>query len=186
MDDANIVALYWARDERAIAESTAKYGAYCLAIARNILGDRQDAEESVNDTWAGAWRSIPPQRPVRLGAFLGAITRKLALRRLRDRCAEKRGGGEAALALEELQECLGTESDAERKLEQKELAAVIDAFLDGLNAQERRVFVCRYWYLDSVADIASRFGFSQSKVKSMLFRTRGKLRERLQKEGYFL
>lgn len=184
MEDEQIVALYWARDERAVAESAAKYGAYCLSVARNILRNREDAEECVNDAWAGAWNSIPPQHPAHLGAYLGTIARRQALKRWRDSRAEKRGGGQTALALEELAECVGTEGDGVRALEQKELAALIDAFLDGLPETERQVFVCRYWYLDPVADIAGRFGFSRSKVKSMLYRTRGKLRERLQKEGY--
>lgn len=184
MDDAGIVALYWARDERAVSESALRYGGYCYAIADRILENREDAEESVNDTWVGAWESIPPQKPELLSAYLGKLTRRIALKRLRTRLTARRGGGQAALALEELDECLGGGQSADEALDARELGRLIDRFLDGLPEIEMRVFVCRYWYLDPVAEIARRFGFSQSKVKSMLFRTRGKLRERLQKEGY--
>ena len=184
MEDAIIVSLYWARDERAIAESAAKYGAYCQSIAQAILLRREDAEESVNDTWAGAWNSMPPNCPEHLRAFLGKITRRISMKRLRERSAEKRGGGRYELALEELAECVGSVSSAQEALERKELANCVDRFLDGLKSEERNVFVCRYWYLDSIAEISRRFGFSQSKVKSMLFRTRERLREHLRKEGY--
>lgn len=184
MEDAMIVALYWARDEKAIVESSAKYGAYCRAIAWQILQSREDAEESVNDTWVGAWGSMPPHRPELLSAFLGKITRRVSLKRRRDQGAEKRGGGQLALALDELAECVGATAD--EALEEMELARLIDAFLDGLPDTEQRVFVCRYWYLDSIADIAKRFGFSESKVKSMLHRTRGKLRTCLEREGVFV
>lgn len=184
MDDAEIVALYWARDERAISESALRYGGYCYAIASRILENREDAEESVNDAWVGAWGSIPPQKPELLSAYLGKLTRRIALKRLRGRLAGRRGGGQVALALEELDECLGGGQSADEALDARELGRLIDRFLDGLPETEMRVFVCRYWYLDPVAEIAQRFGFSQSKVKSMLFRTRGKLREQLQKEGY--
>lgn len=181
MEDAGIVALYWARDEKAIAESAAKYGAYCLAIARQILTSREDAEESVNDTWVGAWGSMPPHKPERLSAFLGKITRRISLKRRRDRSAEKRGGGQVELALDELRECVGAATD--ETFEEMELARLIDAFLEALPDAEQRVFVCRYWYLDPVADIAKRFGYSESKVKSMLYRMRGKLRAKLEQEG---
>lgn len=186
MDDAGIVALYWARDEEAIRESAAKYGTYCRAIAERILDSREDAEESVNDTWAGAWNSIPPQKPELLSAYLGKLTRRIALKRLRGRLAGRRGGGQLALALEELADCVPGGQTAEEALDARELGRLIDRFLDGLPETEMRVFVCRYWYLDSLAEIAARFGFSQSKVKSMLYRTREKLRARLQKEGYFI
>ena len=184
MEDAMIVALYWARDEKAIAETAAKYGAYCHAIAWQILQSREDAEESVNDTWVGAWGSMPPHRPELLSAFLGKITRRVSLKRRRGKGAEKRGGGQPELALDELAECVGATND--EALEEMELARLIDAFLEALPDTEQRVFVCRYWYLDSIADIAERFGFSESKVKSMLHRTRGRLRACLEKEGVFV
>jgi len=183
MDDGQIVSLYWARDERALSESERKYGAYCRAIARNILHSPEDADEAVNDTWFGAWNAMPPHRPSVLSAFLGKITRRLSLRRWRYLDAKKRGGGEAALALDELMDCVSGGPAPEEAMEAKELAALINAFLSGLPETERRVFVRRYWYLDSVADICGRFRFSKSKVESMLYRTRMKLRARLEREG---
>lgn len=184
MEDEKIVALYWARAENAIAETSAKYGSYCHTIARNILGNTRDAEESVNDTWLDAWHSMPPQRPSLLGAFLGAITRRLSIDKWRRRSAQKRGGGQTELALEELSECVPAGSDTAQSAEANLLAAVLEDFLAGLPETERRVFLCRYWYLDPVAEIARRFSFSESKVKSMLYRTRARLRARLEKEGF--
>lgn len=186
MEDSEIVDLYWQRDERAIAETAARYGAYCSSIARNILHQTQDVEESLNDTWMNAWNSMPPHRPEVLSAFLGKITRYVCLKKWRERYAQKRGGGEAALALEELSESIPDGQSIDEAVQAKELAQIIDAFLGGLPETERCLFVCRYWYLDSVADISTRYGFSQSKVKTMLWRTRKKLLLRLEKEGAFL
>lgn len=186
MENDEIVALYWTRSERAIAASEASYGAYCRSIARRILGSDEDAEEIVNDTWVGAWQSIPPARPACLAAYLGKLTRRLSLSRLRERHAQKRGTGAVALALHELEDCVSAGQDeGEARVELRELSESIDRFLAALPDDERRVFLCRYWYLDPVADISARFGFSGSKVKSMLYRTRQKLRLQLQKEGYF-
>ena len=185
MEDKEIVALYWKRDERAISETSKKYGAYCYAIACNILSSPEDAEESVNDTWVGAWESMPPHKPDALSAFLGKITRRISLKRWRSRNAAKRGGGEIELALDELAESVSSGRLVEDALTERELPRLIDAFLDALPDVEQRVFVCRYWYLDSIADIAKRFGFTQSKIKSMLYRTRRKLRDYLRKEGAY-
>ena len=185
MDNDALVALYWARSERAIAESEAQYGAYCRSIARRILENREDAEEAVNDTWIGAWQSIPPSRPECLMTYLGKLTRRIALSRLRERNAKKRGSGAVALALHELDDCIPAGQDSESGVVLRELSERIDRFLLTLPETERCVFLCRYWYLDSVSDVSARFGFSQSKVKSMLQRTRDKLRAQLQKEGYF-
>lgn len=184
MDDAAIVELFWQRQERAIAETKTKYGAYCHAIARRILDDARDAEECVNDTYLGAWNAMPPHRPGRLDTFLGKITRNLSLKRWRHRSAAKRGSGEVALSLDELEECVFAQTgDIGEHVEAEELACAIDAFLGGLSADDRRMFVCRYWHFDSVADIAERFGFSQSKVKMSLKRTRDKLANYLEQEG---
>ena len=183
MEDKQIVSLYWARDPQAIDRSQEKYGPYCLSIARNILRQEQDAEESVNDTWLGAWNAMPPHRPAVLRLFLGKLTRRLSLQRLRRQGRLKRGGGEAALALEELSQCVDGSGDVQRELEATELAARINDFVLALPQAERRVFLCRYWYLDSVAEIAIRFGFSTSKVKSMLYRIRQQLRQTLEQEG---
>ena len=185
MEDKEIISLYWKRDERAVSETSEKYGAYCYAIARNILSSPEDAEESVNDTWLGAWESIPPHKPDVLSAFLGKITRRISLKRWRNRRAAKRGGGVVELALEELNESIPSGQTVEDALTERELPRLIDTFLDTLPDVEQRVFVCRYWYLDSIADIAKRFGFTQSKIKSMLHRARRKLRDYLRKEGAY-
>ena len=183
MEDKAIVELYWKRQERAIAETKTKYGAYCQTIAWRVLGDSRDAEECVNDTYLGAWNAMPPHRPARLSTFLGKITRNLSLKRRRALSAAKRGSGEVALSLDELEECVAGTGDVEEHVEAEELARSIDEFLAGLSADDRRMFMCRYWHFDSVADIAGRFGFSQSKVKMSLKRTRDKLATYLREEG---
>lgn len=186
MEDKDIVALYWAREEQAIDETKLKYGRYCHSIAYNMLHNREDAEECVNDTYLGAWNSMPPHKPELLPAFLGKITRNLSLKRWRCETADKRGGGELPLVLEELQECVPSGSGVDEEIQVKELAGIIDTFLRGISEVERSVFISRYWYTDSVADICSRFGYGQSKVKMMLSRTRKKLLDKLEKEGIIL
>ena len=183
MEDQEIVALYWQRDERAIAETSSKYGRYCHAIAYRILADQEDAEESVNDTYVHAWNGMPPHRPAVLSTFLGKITRRVSLHKWRYRTAAKRGGGQVALVLEELADCVPDAAGVEREVEAQVLTAALNTFLRVLPDWERRVFLCRYWYLDSIREISKQFGFSQSKVKSMLYRTRGKLLTYLRKEG---
>lgn len=184
MEDQKIIDLYWQRSEQAIAETDRKYGGYCYAIAYNILSNREDSEESVSDTYMAAWRAMPPKKPGILSAFLGKITRHLAIDRWRRRTADKRGGGETVLALEELENCVSGSESVEASMQRKELAILINRFLDSLPETERRVFLSRYWYVDSIQDIADTFGFSAGKVNSMLYRTREKLRRVLQKEGY--
>ena len=184
MDDKQIVALYWARNELAIEASQQKYGAYCHTIAKNILGNQPDAEEATNDTWLSAWDAMPPHRPALLSTFLGKLTRRIAIDKWRRSHTQKRGGGQTALVLEELAECLPDSSHPEEEAERAELAACIREFILALPAAEQRVFLCRYWYLDSLAAIAQRFGFSEGKVKTMLHRTRKKLQYHLIKEGF--
>ena len=184
MDDELIVKLYWDRSEHAISETSRKYGAYCHSIAYSILQSREDAEESVNDTYMDAWNAMPPHRPSILATFLGKITRRISIDRWRSLNRIKRGGGEVTLALEELEQCIAGSQSPEREIEKKELAQAINRFLDKLPILERRVFLSRYWYMESIQQIAARFRFSQSKVTSMLFRTRNKLRRLLEKEGY--
>jgi len=184
MEDQDIVSLYWAREERAVAETARKYGGYCLAIARAVLPLPQDAEEAVNDAYLAAWNAIPPHRPAVFSAFLGKLCRRAALKKWRAGRAQKRGGGETALVYEELADCVG-DAGADRALEAAELARCIDRFLARQPDPVRRVFVCRYWYVDSVPSIARRFGYSESKVKSMLLRTRNKLRDYLIEEGVY-
>ncbi len=183
MDDKDIVDLYWQRNQTAVDETAAKYGKLCHSIAYNILGNHQDAEETVNDTYLSAWNSIPPNRPAVLSTFLGKLTRRICINKWREKSAEKRGGGQTALALDELEDCIPDKSSVEQETEAKLLSEAINAFVRDLPAAERDVFLCRYWYMDSIETIAKEFGFSQSKVKSMLYRTREKLRAKLIKEG---
>ncbi len=183
MEDSQSVNLYFAREERAIQETDSKYGGYCYSIAYNVLTNRQDAEESVSDTYLTAWNSIPPRRPSLLGAFLGKITRHISIDRWRRRTAYKRTGGEIQLALEELGEVAASSETPEEAVSRKELAASVNRFFDSLPETERRVFLCRYWYLDSIEAIAEKTGFTTSKVASMLHRMRGSLKKQLAKEG---
>lgn len=183
MEDRQIVELYLRRNERALAETAEKYGKYCFSIANNILRNAQDAEETVNDTYVGAWNAIPPHRPENLGTFLGKITRRLSIKRWRAGQARKRGGGEMPLVLDELEGCIPSGQDPQRDMELAELSGTLNRFVQSLPKTERTVFVCRYWYLDSIDSIARRQGFTQSKVKSMLSRIRKKLRTYLEREG---
>ena len=184
MEDHQIIDLYFQRNEQAIRETAQKYGPYCHTIALNILQNSADAEETVNDTYIGAWRSIPPHRPAQLSTYLGKITRRLALKRWKSSRARKRGGGEVVLALEELAGCIPSDLDVESRMEAADLGRILNRFVRQLPQPERQVFVCRYWYLDPIDHIAQRYGFTRSKVKSMLSRTRAKLYTHLQKEGY--
>lgn len=184
MDDNGIVALYWKRSEQAIGETSKKYGGYCYSIAHNILANREDTEETVNDTYLAAWNSLPPHRPKALGVYLGKITRNLAISRWRKRGAAKRGGGELTLALEELGDSLSGGKDPEADYLHKEAMASLSDFLKGLSREERNVFLRRYWFFDPIREIAKDFGFTESKTKSMLRRTRGKLRIWLEQEAF--
>ena len=181
-DDQKIIELYCNRSENAIAETAGKYGRYCNAIAYGILGSREDAQECVSDAYLTAWNAIPPRRPADLGTYLGKITRNLSIDRLRTRSRKKRGGGEAPLALEELEEVVAGSDSPENEAVRKELIAALNRFLGDLTRQERYVFLRRYWYLDSLTDIAEKTGFSGSKVASMLYRLRGRLKKQLMKE----
>ncbi len=183
MEDNIIIDLYWERSEDAISETAAKYGGYCFSIAYNILSNKEDSEESVNDTYLAAWNTMPPRRPQILAAFLGKMTRYISLDRWKNRTAAKRGGGEVPLLLDELEECVTGTGSVEEEYLRKELVRNINRFLEGLPETDRKVFMCRYWYMDTIEDIAERFGFTESKVTSMLHRTRGKLKKLLVKEG---
>ena len=182
MDDQKIIDLYWSRSETAITETDQKYGKYCYSIAYNILTNNEDAEESVSDTYMAAWKAMPPKRPSTLATFLGKITRRLSIDRWRSRNRNKRGGGEIVLALEELEDCIADSQTVEKKYERKLLALALNRFLKSLPETERQIFLCRYWYLDSISVIAKYYGFSESKVTSMLHRSRKKLRAVLEQE----
>ena len=186
MDDNKIVQLYFDRDERAISETASKYGSYCSSIARNILGNREDAEECVNDPYLNTWNSIPPHRPKLLSAFLGKIVRNLAFNRYKHNTAEKRGGGELPLVLDELAECVSGQDDVANAYLVKELVSAINDFLGTLPEDKRRMFVCRYWYTQSIAQIAKRHGVESSAVAVTLSRLRTKLRNYLMERGYEL
>ena len=183
MEDSAIVELYWQRSDRAIAESERKYGSYCDYIARSICSNMEDAKECVNDTWMSAWNAMPEKRPKRLAAFLGCLTRHLAIDRVRAENSQKRGSGELNLALEEISNLVAADSDPAKEAERRELESVIRRWVSGLNETERLLFLGRYYYLLSIPQLAQRFGYSESKTKSLLFRLRGRLRRCLEKEG---
>ena len=184
MDDSEIVRLFSERSEQAIAEAMAKYKGYCTRIAYNILYSHEDAEECVNDAFLKVWDMIPPNKPEMLSTFIGKITRNLAINRYRQTLAEKRGSGEAAVAFEELSAVISDSTDVANDAERRELLGEINKFLGRLPEKKRNIFVCRYWYCDSVRDIAAEFSISESNVSVILNRTRQKLREYLQKRGY--
>lgn len=184
MEDKEIVRLFWDRNERAIKETSVKYGGYCYQIAFNILLNKEDADESVNDTWLKTWECIPPHFPEVLATFVGKITRRISLNKWHSKTRIKRGGGQVSLALEELEECISDSNDVEKSIEHKELLRLINTFLGTLPETERDLFVCRYWFFASIQELSEKFSFSESKTKSMLFRTREKLKNCLEKEGY--
>ena len=183
MEDRKIVDLYWQRDENAIPETAAKFGGYRRTIAYNFLSDAEDAEECLNDTWLRAWNTMPTNRPSRLAPYLGKLSRWISLTRLREKTSLKRGGGETELVLDELAEAVDSGADVEKAVELKELNAALRRFLKTLGETERQVFLARYWFIASIAEIAEKFGFSESKVNSMLHRTRKKLLSYLKEEG---
>ena len=184
MQDDQIIALYNARDERAIAETDRKYGDYCTSIAQNILHNMQDSEECVNDTWLITWNSIPPVCPPVLKHYLGKITRNLSLNRYKAKNRDKRGGGEVALALDELAEVAAPGDDVQSQMERQAFGEAFNRFLHGLHARECDIFIRRYYHLDSVESIAARYGLSTANVFKILSRTRKSLKEFLEKEGF--
>jgi RNA polymerase sigma-70 factor (ECF subfamily) len=186
MDDAKIVRLFWDRDEQAITATADKYGGYCTAIAKNILGNKEDAEECVNDTYLNAWNSMPPHSPNVLSTFLGKITRNLSFDRYKHNTADKRGGGETTAVLDELLEIVSDTGSVEQEINRKELVKAIDTFLGTLSADKRGLFVRRYWYFDSISTIASRFEMTENNVSVNLNRIRLKLHNYLLERGFEL
>ena len=184
MEDTQIIGLFWARDPEAIPAASEKYGDYCAAIARNILRDREDEEECLNDTWLHAWNAMPPHRPQVLRTFLGRLTRNLSLNRLAQRNAQKRGGGDSVR--EELSELVSGREEPVDEVLSRELAATIDGFLSTLSREQRSLFLRRYWYYDSVTELAKRFGMSPNRVSVTLRRLRAKLKAELTERGYDL
>lgn len=182
MDDERIIALYWARDEAAIRETSLKYGGLCARIAGNILVSREDGEECVNDTYLAVWNAIPDQRPTIFSAFIGRITRNLALKKYEYRSAAKRSPA-AVASFEELGDCVSGTDRAESGAECRLIEELISTFLRRQKEERRNVFLRRYWYFDSIAEICAATGFSPGKVKSILYETRRKLRLYLESEG---
>ena len=184
MTDSQIIALFWERNEDAIQETDAVYGRKLYAISDKILHSQQDAEESVSDTYMRAWETIPPQRPNYFFAYLAKICRNCSLSRLQWNSAAKRNAEVVSLT-QEMENCIPDRS-YERKLEGEEIGRVLNAFLDSISLESRLIFMRRYWYTDSIAEIAARYNISQAKVKTQLHRTRNKLQLYLAKEGIYV
>lgn len=182
MEDTQIIELYLRRQEEAIAETEAQYGAYLHTVARNLLWDEEDSRECVNDTYLGAWNSIPPNRPAHLLTYLVKITRRTAIDRLRARGRQKRIDSQLCVSLDELEEVLSRGDELSQRLEAGELAAAINAYLRTLPPRSRQVFVSRYYFADSVRSIGQRLHLSEANVKVILHRTRKGLRAYLEKE----
>ena len=186
MKDEQIIALFFARSEEAISALWEKYGSYCHTIAHNILQTDEDAEECVSDAFLAAWNAIPPQKPKNLAAFLGKITRNKALSRYRQNTAERRGFGQTALALSELEECVSGDSRVEEIIDRMAVTDTIRRFLKSLPTMKRQIFLQRYWYFCSTREIAGFHGISESKTSTILHRMRKQLKTQLEKEGILL
>lgn len=186
MQDEQIVDLYWNRDESAITATQEKYHVYLMKIARNILADQEDSEESVNDTYLAAWNSMPPQKPCVLSTYLAKLTRRISISLWRKRNSRKRQAGEFALSLAEMADVITDSMNPEMETEAKLLGELLNQFLKSLSADERNTFIGRYYYMDPVKEVAAYCGMSESKAKIMLYRTRKKLREYLIGEGFEL
>lgn len=184
MDDQYIIELYNKRDETAISETSKKYGDYCFSIANNILANKQDSEECVNDTWLRTWNTIPPSKPNSLKLFLARITRNLSLNRYNERKAEKRGGGELVLSFDEISEFAADVSNPLEEIIAEELVKSVNDFLRQASKRDRGIFVCRYFYVEPIKKIAFKYGVSESNVHKILSRMRIRLKEYLEKEGY--
>ncbi|MBQ7799897.1 MAG: sigma-70 family RNA polymerase sigma factor [Oscillospiraceae bacterium] len=183
MDDVRIVEMLWKRDDGALSALKARHERLILSVAQNLLKNREDSEECLNDTLFAAWNAIPPAKPENLGTFVCKIARNLSLKKWRERTAKKRGGGSVYLLISELDDCISDGKTVDEAIDQKALAETVDSFLRTLDADERDLFILRYFYFYSVASLAEKFGFSKSKVKTQLYRTRQKLSIRLEMEG---
>jgi len=186
MDDEMIVSLYWERNESAIRETEIKYSRYLTKIAYNTLADMEDSKESVNDTYLKAWNSMPEHRPNILSTYLGKITRQTAIDIFRKRNSKKRYGSEYALSLAELSECVSATDSTEKEWELQELGRTINAYLHTISQDACHVFVSRYYFMDSIREISMCFNISESKTKSLLYRTRLDLKAHLEQEGFSL
>lgn len=183
MDDRMIVELFWQRSEKAITETSAKYGSFCHSISYRILHNHEDAEECVNDTWLRTWDSIPPRRPAKLSVYLGKITRNLALDRYKNYSAKKRKMTRAAEALEEFSECLSGGDNVSEYIDKLALTELIEGFLSRQTEDRRRIFIRRYWLFDSIREISAAYGISETNISTILQRMRAQLKSELLKEG---
>lgn len=186
MEDKNIVQMYWDRNERAISETSIKYGNYCTSIAMNILKNYEDAQECVNNTYLNTWNTIPPHKPNILSAFLGKITRNLSFNRYKYNHSMKRGGYEISLILDELGEIVSDKETVEDNVIKNELIKTIDNFLNKLPDEKRYIFIRRYWYSDSIKTIANQYGRTENSISVELNRIRKKLHSYLTERGYDL
>lgn len=184
MDDDRIIELFWKRSEQAISATDVKYGGMCRSLAMNLLRSQEDAQECVNDTYHGLWNSIPPARPEKLASYIAKITRNLAMKRLTYRNAAKRAV--VTVSFEELNECISAGHSMEEILEGKELTQLLERFLDTLDRDSRNMFLRRYWFFDSIREIARGFGVSEGKVKTRLFRIRQQLKQYLEEAQIYV
>jgi len=184
MEDEMIIDLLFQRDEDGLREAGVKYGKYLKTVAFRILGNSEDTEECLNDTWVRTWNAIPPERPTYFRAFLAKIIRNLALNRLEEQSAKKRGSGETAVCLDELSEVIADPSSVESEMEGEALREAIDRFLLGLMQEQRNVFLQRYFYFYSIKELSQMYGWGESRLKTTLFRIRNSLKEYLLKEGF--
>ncbi len=183
MNDASIIGLYWERSENAIKETDIKYGKLCNRLANNILNNIYDAEECVNDSYLTVWNSIPDARPNNFSSFLCRIVKNLSLKRLEHLTAKKRKP-EMLVSINELNDCISSAISTETSYDIAELGKTISVFLREQNETHRNIFLRRYWYYDSVKNIATDYGFKEEKVSNILFQMRKKLRKFLEREGY--
>lgn len=185
LDDSRIIDLFYARSEQAITELSRKYGSVCRKVAGNILNDPYDAEECVNDAYWGAWKTIPPQNPDPLLTYVCRIVRNLAIAKYHSNTAQRRNSY-YDVALGELEECIASSESVEDRLSAKELSAALNRFLDTLDKENRVIFVRRYWYADSISEIADRLHMRNNNISVHLSRTRERLRKYRKKEGYIV
>ncbi len=184
MRDEEIVELYWQRDERAITETSNKYEKYCYTISYNILNSAEDCQECLNDTWLNTWNSIPPARPYSLKMFVAKIVRNLAFNRYNANTAQKRNNGQMPLVLNELEECIASGANVEQEVMARELSRTVNSFIRSLPEKEGNIFIRRYFYAESIREIAHKYRMSENSVTVSLSRTRQKLKAYLQEEGY--
>ena len=184
MEDEEIINLYWLREEKAISETDKKYGNYCNAISFDILQDKEDSKECVNDTYLNTWNSIPPQRPNMLKFYLGKIVRNLALNQYEKKRTKKRDST-VEIALEELSECISSKNDIEKEVDYNELVNMLNCFVEKLSKEKRKIFIERYWYLDTIKNISNKNNISESNVKIKLLRIRQELKKYLMEGGLY-